>query len=272
MVAAGTAVILGVSADIGLALAERLLADGWAVIGIARSSARLGPVIERDMFHYEPCDPADRGDVESLTNQLNAAGWRWRLFISCIGTMRPIGRFFDVEFETWEASVAINAIHQLRVLHSVWPLRQTGMIVDVMFMAGGGTNNPMTNYSAYCMSKIALIKICELLDDEEPHVSPFIIGPGYVQTRIHRETLDAGARAGAALQKTLDFMAQPGTQMDEIYEHLKWCMAAGKGVAGGRNFSTVHDPWRDGGDDLTRALQGDSDALRLRRRQPKAGI
>lgn len=271
MSSVGTAIILGVSADIGLALAQRLLADGWGVIGLARSSERLGAVIERDGFRYEPCDPADKGAVANLAERLVASGCQWRLFISCIGTMTPIGRFFDLQFDSWEASVAINATDQLRVLHSLWPLRQTGLIVDIMFLAGGGTNNPMTNYSAYCMSKIALIKMCELLDDEEPLANPFIIGPGYVQTRIHRETLEAGPRAGAALQKTLDFMTQPGTQMDEIYQHLKWCMAAGKGVAGGRNFSTVHDPWRDGGSDLAHALQGDSDALRLRRRQPKAG-
>ena len=30
------------------------------------------------------------------------------------------------------------------------------------YSAGGGTNNPFTNYSAYCVSKIALIKMCEL--------------------------------------------------------------------------------------------------------------
>jgi len=270
MATQGTALILGVSADIGLALARRLLADGWDVIGLARSAARLEPLLGQPGFSFEPCDLADRKSVADLSARLAAQGRTWRLFISSVGTMTPIGRFFDLDFDAWEASVAINATGQLRVLHGVWPLRQAGVVADIMLMAGGGTNSPMTNYSAYCLSKIALIKMCELLDDEEPQANPFIIGPGYVETRIHQETLDAGARAGSALQKTLDFMTQPGTQMDEIYEHLKWCMAAGKSVAGGRNFSTVHDPWRDGGRDLAAALQGDGDALRLRRRQPKA--
>ena len=137
-----------------------------------------------------------------------------------------------------------------------------------MLMAGGGTNNPFTNYSAYCVSKIALIKMCELLDDEEPDLNMFIIGPGFVQTRIHQETLRAGEQAGDGYQKTVDFLETEGTSMDDIYANLKWCIEHGKPVAGGRNFSTVHDPWRDGGEALRQRLDDHPDAYRLRRAQP----
>ena len=56
-------------------------------------------------------------------------------------------------------SVVVNSTAQLRVLHAIWPCRQPGP--DIMLMAGGGTNNPFPNYSAYCVSKIMLIKMCE---------------------------------------------------------------------------------------------------------------
>ena len=51
-------------------------------------------------------------------------------------------------------------------------------------MAGGGTNNPFTNYSAYCVSKIALIKMCELIDDEYKNLNVFIIGPGLLKPKL----------------------------------------------------------------------------------------
>jgi NAD(P)-dependent dehydrogenase (short-subunit alcohol dehydrogenase family) len=140
-----------------------------------------------------------------------------------------------------------------------------------MLLAGGGTNNPMTNYSAYCAAKIALIKMCELIDDEEAGINAFIIGPGFVRTRIHEETLRAGAAAGAGLDKTRAFLATPGSSHDHIYSHMTWCIAQGRAVAGGRNFSTVHDPWRGGGAALAADLKLDPDAFRLRRRPTGAG-
>ena len=100
----------------------------------------------------------------------------WNLFVSAAGTMEPIAPFFSADFDVWEQSVTVNSTAQLRVLHGLWPQRSRDP-VDVMLMAGGGTNNPFTNYSAYCVSKIALIKMCELLDDEEDDLNIFIIGP-----------------------------------------------------------------------------------------------
>ena len=139
-----------------------------------------------------------------------------------------------------------------------------------MLLAGGGTNNPFRNYSAYCVSKIALIKMCELIDDEERDANVFVIGPGYTNTRIHEETLRAGpSAAGDGYYKTLALLKTRGTAIDEVYEHMQWCMRQGRTVAGGRNFSTVHDAWRDGGAALAENLRGDPDAFRLRRRLPQ---
>jgi NAD(P)-dependent dehydrogenase (short-subunit alcohol dehydrogenase family) len=263
-----TAVILGVTADIGRELAKRLLSDGWQIVGIGRTSERLGELKEMSGFHFISCDLADRETILSATHSLKQTGIEWDLFVSCAGTMEPIGPFFSLDFDAWENSIVTNLTAQLRVLHASWPFKRHGRMVDVMFMAGGGTNNPFPNYSAYCISKIALIKMCELIDDEERDVNAFIIGPGFVHTRIHEETLRAGAAAGAGLERTRNFLTTPGTSFDDIYRHMLWCMLAGRQVAGGRNFSTVHDLWRNGGKELLDSLRRDPDAYRLRRRQP----
>lgn len=262
-----TAFVLGASADIGLALSERLLRDGWSVTGTARDTARLEKFRGEAAFRALSCDLSQPASIAAMINSFAALQSSWDLFVSAAGTMEPIGGFFDLEFDDWEQSVIVNTTAQLRVLHGLWPYRNKAK-ADVMLMAGGGTNNPLPNYSAYCVSKIALIKMCELLDDEEDGLNVFIIGPGFVQTRIHEETLRAGSKAGDGYGKTVDFLATEGTSMDDIYDNLRWCVAQGKAVAGGRNFSTVHDPWRDGGNRLREQLENDDHAFRLRRAQP----
>lgn len=248
------AIILGITADIGRGLAKQLICDGWTVTGLGRDLERVGDLgvacIDINM--------EDSTSVASVFDQIS----QWDLFISAIGTMTPIGPFFDLDFDDWERSITVNLTAQLRVLHAIWPKR--ALRPNIMFFAGGGTNNAMPNYSAYCISKIALIKMVELIDDEAPETNIFINGPGFTRTRIHEETLAAGALAGQSFAKTQSFLrSDGGTSMDDIYKHMQWCMAH-PSAASGRNFSTVHDPWRDG-NKLASALEGQMNALRLRR-------
>lgn len=260
-----TAFILGVTADIGLGIARRLLDDGWRVVGTGRDPSRVSAMQDYAHFTFIPCDLADPVSVRDCALAFEAMALEWSLFVSAAGTMEPIGKFFDIDFDDWAGSIQINMTNQLRILHYLWPRRAAQP--QIMYMAGGGTNNPMRHYSAYCLSKIALIKMCELIDDEEPEANIFIIGPGYVRTRIHEETLRAGGKAGQAFDKTRQFLESDasGTSLDDIYAHLVWCMDQGRNVAGGRNFSTVHDPWRDKSSGLADKIRGQADAFRLRR-------
>ena len=75
-------------------------------------------------------------------------------------------------------------------------------------MAGGGTNNPFTNYSAYCVSKIALFKMCELLDDEYKNINTFIIGPGFTKTKTHKKLLKQEKKAGSNYLRVKKFLNQ----------------------------------------------------------------
>ena len=264
-----TAVVLGATADIGRGLAKRLLADGWRVIGVGRTLERLKDMATIPAFELHQCALTDKESVKALVSDLRAETIAWDLLVSSVGTMEPIGPFFNLDFDKWAESVDVNFIAQMRALHAFWPLRRAAEVVDVMLLAGGGTNNPFRNYSAYCVSKIALIKMCELIDNESADANMFIIGPGYTRTRLLEETLRAGPQAaGNEYYRTLALLEKPGTPIDEIYRQMRWCMMQGRGIAGGRNFSTVHDAWRDGGEELASALRENRDAFRLRRRQP----
>jgi NAD(P)-dependent dehydrogenase (short-subunit alcohol dehydrogenase family) len=264
-----TAIILGATADIGRHLAERLSSDNWNVVGIGRTALRLQELERIPNLKAYQCSIADGDDVERLAGEMRAAGYQWDLLVSCVGTTEPIGKFFEIDFDAWERSIVVNFTAQLRVLHALWPLRRPERIVDVMLLAGGGTNGTFPNYSAYCVTKIALIKMCELIHDEASDANAFIIGPGFTRTRIHEETLRAGPiAAGRSYDKVRAYLEEQGTSFDDIYEHMRWCMLRGRQVAGGRNFSTVHDRWRDGGEELANQLYDDPDAFRLRRRQP----
>ena len=262
-----TVFILGGSADIGVELARRYLDAGCNVALTYRKRGAIESLLDRANFAAIPCDVASPDSVAAAAIAFGKLNWRWDDFLSIVGTMEPIGKFFEVDFAKWSHSITVNTVGQLHALHALYGLRRHGDEVGAMFMAGGGTNNPFTNYSAYAASKLFLIKMAELLDDETPDLNMFVIGPGFVRTKIHGETLAAEASPGGNRQKTLDFLKTEGTSHGDIFACIEWCFAAGRAIVGGRNLSVVHDPWRGGGEALKRALAADPNMFKMRRRQ-----
>ncbi len=259
--------ILGASSDIGKALLVRYLQAGCQVGGTYRNLAAVDDLKNRRDLYLYYCSLNDAAGIAEAVRSFVGQVGGWDTFISSIGTEEPIGRFFDCNFDEWESSVVVNSTAQLRVLHQLYPYRCKGETCNVVFFAGGGTNNPFPSYSAYCISKILLIKMCELLDDENKDLNVFILGPGFVRTKIHKQTLDHRAVAGQNYERTVQFLRpdNPGTSFDDIYECINWAIGQGREVAGGRNFSVVHDPWRQAGARLVEQLRGDSNKFKLRR-------
>ena len=132
------------------------------------------------------------------------------------------------------------------------------------FSGGPGTNNAVTNFSALTLSKTMLLKSCELLHAENEDINAFIVGPGWTRTKTHDAILSDPHVSEEKRQGTLDFLSSnSGTSMDDIYDCIRWLSEAGRAVAGGRNFSVVHDHW--GSDELAQELSNDFDMYKLRR-------
>ena len=260
-----TVLILGIASDIGRELAVRFARDGWRVIGTHRGAPRGAPAgVDWTLLQ---CDLSSRESVDSAISAYRKCDVRWDFLILAAGTEEPIGPFFETDSNTWESGFSVNSLAPLRFLRGVHALRNTGAPASVAMFAGAGTNAAAPAYSAYCASKILLIKMCELLDAECRDTSFFIVGPGIVRTKIHDQTLAAGEKGGANLQKVESFLKSddPGTSHEDIFACLKWCLEAGKATVGGRNISLVNDEWRNGGIPLALALNNDTNLYKLRR-------
>lgn len=264
---AGSVFIAAISSDIGRRLAEMYRERGCQVVGTYRSAEHLESLREDPDIHLLPCDLSQPDSIEAAARQLAALDRPWERFISAVGQLSPIGSFFDCAIDDWAASVTLNSVAQLRLLHAVFPHRREGVRSKVAFLVGGGINGSFTNYSAYCLGKMMLVKMCELLDDEYPDLHPVAVGTGWVNTRIHRQTLDASARAGANYRRTLEFLSsgEQGTSCEDIFDCIEWCFTADPRRTSGRNFSVVHDRWKTDPERLLRLLSDDADMFKLRR-------
>ncbi|MCX5713158.1 MAG: SDR family NAD(P)-dependent oxidoreductase [Candidatus Omnitrophica bacterium] len=259
--------ILGIGSDIGQSLAARYLSEGCNVTGAYRHKNSLKGFLSGRDRSLIRCDIESKSNIKRCLNRYKKSSKPWDVFISCVGSLEPIGKFFECDFDRWERSVNVNSIAQLRFLRLIYPYRRKGKPCHVVFFAGGGTNKSLTNYSAYCASKIFLIKMCELLDDENRDLNVFIIGPGWARTKIHNQTMGSRLRSDRTYQLTDKFLRSqnPGTGYGDIYDCINWCIGRGSRVAGGRNISVLHDDWQKRGASLARQLRADPDKFKLRR-------
>ena len=251
-------IILSISADIGNALAERRLAAGHRVSGTFRSESDATRRLADQgatLFH---ADFAYSASVTVACQQFEP----WDELIVAVGTLEPVGLFEDTDFGDWIQSLQINLIQQLHAVHSLLPIRNGN--ASLLFFAGGGSNGAPVRNSAYTLSKIALTKTTELLAAEMPDLRVTIVGPGWVKTKIHEETLRAGEQAGQGLQDTMTRLETDNfVPMDDVLDCIDWLHRQPRDAVSGRNFSVAHDAW--GNDALSTALAGNPNFYKLRR-------
>ena len=260
------AVVISSSSDIGAAMCRRWVDGGWQVFGTYRTESDVVSNLKSLGVEQVYCDLSDDNSVEKACGEIKTAVSSWDVLVLCPGSQDPVGSFQDCDFDKWATSISVNFISQMRIVHDLLPYRNPDSKngACVLFFAGGGTNNATVNYSAYTISKIALIKMCELLDAEVPEVRFTIVGPGWVKTKIHEATLTAKDRAGDNYEKTVSKLSgEECTPMVDVLDCCDWLIDSPREVMGGRNFSVVFDEW--GSDYLAQILRKETNMYKLRR-------
>ena len=261
------AIIISASSDIGAAMSLRWMSRGWSVYGTYRTEATLVNTLRSRGVKLVRCDLADRNSIINACSRLAGESPEWDVLVIAPATQDPVGPFLELDFDQWEDSILVNFTAQMRIIHSLIPTRRQNSELEpcVLLFAGGGTNNAPVNYSGYIISKIAQIKMCELLDAEIPSVRFVIVGPGWVKTKIHESTLIAGSRlSGDNYQRTMEMLhGDKLTSMDEVLDCCDWLIKSPREQISGRNFSVVYDSW--GSQELSSQLEWDADMYKLRR-------
>lgn len=179
-------VITGTSRGIGKHLALRFLDEGYGVIGISRSSS---PIDHPDYQEYL-VDLGDMDQVKALCTEIRdqpVAG-----LINNAGIHGPIGSFENAPLDAWLNTFNINLFGAAGLAQACVPAlrRRNGFII---FLSGGGSAFPRVNYSAYGVSKCAVIRLAEVLALElDPKVLVYCIAPGPNRTGLLTETRESG--------------------------------------------------------------------------------
>jgi len=258
--------IIGVNSGIGEALAIRYAQKGAMIIGTYRKSPSTICSSVENIVSYK-LDISNPKNIDSFHDYLANTRFNWDIIIFSVGVLEPIGNFLDTDFSQWEKSFSTNFFGQLQLMHGVRKL--ANLNATAIFFTGGAPGGVLKNYSSYSIAKIGLTKMVEYLDAEDHEIKYSIVGPGWVDTKIHEQTIKSQDNSGSNLERTKLFLKnkEKGTTFNDIYDCINWIDSRNKKVVGGRNFSVVWDSWGDraGSNELEDDLINNIDLYKMRR-------
>ncbi len=178
---------VGARTGIGEYLANKLQAQGHDVLRISRSASGADSLAS---------------DVSSFLNMkfclsglsLIRPSWKYAdAMIFTAGTQGPIGRASNVNVDEWDKTVDVNLkgfFHAFRAFYEL--LRNSSHGGKIIAISGGGSTSSRPRFSAYAAAKCGLVRLVEVLADEEPGMQINAIAPGAIFTQMTREVLSAG--------------------------------------------------------------------------------
>lgn len=184
------ALVTGASRGLGLALARRLAAEGWALV----IDARGGPALEAaasdlsllTTVHAVAGDVADEHHRRELMGAVDRLGGIDALVLnaSVLGPS-PQPRLADYPLDVLAHVYAVNTLAPLRLVQLTLPrLRAGGRIVAV---TSDAAVEPYEGWGGYGSSKAALEQLMAVLAAEHPELRVHRFDPGDMNTQLQAE-------------------------------------------------------------------------------------
>ena len=241
-------VLSGSSTGIGRALAERLLARGHHVWGLARSDQSDFVAKHSGNFHASRCDVSDWAQVERVVAEAAARWPHLDGLVTCAGIHGAIGRTLAVDPARWSAAVRTDldgTFHTLRGFGAL--LAQAPRRAKVVCFSGGGATKARANFSAYAAAKAGIVRLVETIAAEE-HAHPLDINalaPGTINTRLTDEIITLGPAivGNAEFEAAQNQKSSGGASLATALALVEWLLSPDSDGISGRLLSAPWDPW-----------------------------
>ncbi|MGP0053506.1 MAG: SDR family NAD(P)-dependent oxidoreductase [Solirubrobacteraceae bacterium] len=263
---AGTRVLVtGGSMGIGLEVSRELARRGARVVIAARGMDAIHAGLAtldgtgHEGLHLDVSD--DAGWREAI-DAIDAAGPLHGL-VAAAGVLGPIGPIEDVDPCAMIQTLEVNLVGTMLALHYAVP-RLVETAGRAVTFSGGGATSPLPRLDAYAASKAAVVRVTENVA-AAGHVEVNCVAPGFVATRMHEKTIEAGPAAAGAdyYRRTQLELEAGGFPASEAAELVCFLLSADARGISGRLLSAQWDRWREA--EFRARLRADPSLATLRR-------
>jgi NAD(P)-dependent dehydrogenase (short-subunit alcohol dehydrogenase family) len=247
------AIITGGNKGIGREIALAYAREGCSIVLAARDQKGLretAAFIQKETGAealWFAVDITQRPSLEAMVRAATARFQRIDILVNAAAMVGPIGPFETCDETEWEKTIAVNVLGTYAAIRSVIPTmiaQKRGAIIN---FAGGGAFGARERFSAYSVSKAAVVRLTDAAAHElrDHGITVNGISPGQVNTAMF-DTMVAAGRESVGEKGWAEFEQRRRTGGDPIGEVARFALflvsEEGRKITG-RVMSVQWDPW-----------------------------
>jgi len=245
-------IITGGGRGIGQKVAKRLALEGAYVNLLSRTEKQLRDTkVEIDKNGGRACiypvDVTDnKGIIQTVETIINKVG-SVDILINNAGIEGPCGPVWEIGADEWWKCVDVNLRGAFLCIHAVLPYmisQKQGRIINMASITG---EKPYPFNSAYSLSKMALIRLSEILalESQQFGIKVFSIHPGRIDTSMTRSVINKTKQENWWAKIFISYYSKSEYVTTELVENLIIKLAMGEADSLSGHFITVFDDISD---------------------------
>jgi NAD(P)-dependent dehydrogenase (short-subunit alcohol dehydrogenase family) len=245
-------VITGGSKGIGRGIAQHLFDQGAQVVICSRNHDEVISVareIDKDGTRCVgiAADVSLPDDAKKVIECARTHFGKIDVLINNAGTIGEANLFENTDLTRWNETIATNLFGTVNMSHAVIPYMKekgAGTIINLAG-AGIGSKNPLTHFSSYFTSKMAVAGFTEVIAKElsGSNICVNAIAPGAINTNITDYVLQEGKeKVGEAMYiKTLKQKEEGGDSLQNVYTLIDFLVSDESRNVSGKVLSAKWD-------------------------------
>jgi len=248
------AIVTGGSRGIGRAVAEAFLRNGERVAIAARTQSELSRTLSElgslGEIIGRRTDVGHEAEVRDLVRSTISEFGSVDILVNAAAIQQPIGPFAEVNLKDWSRNIHTNLFGTAACCRAVLPYMIAARRGKIVNFSGGGAHHSRPNFSAYGVSKAAIVRLTEVLADEVAvhGIQVNAVSPGAIRTRMIEEILACGPEKGGREYELVKSKALKKNGFDSLASAVELVLylasEASDGITG-KVLSAVWDPWRE---------------------------
>ncbi|MFH1657317.1 MAG: SDR family oxidoreductase [bacterium] len=268
-----TAIITGAGGGIGSAIATTLAKEGCNLVLIDRTKETLDRV-SKELEKYdceflaEACDIREKKEIDEAVSKAFKKFSQIDILVNAAGVQGPLGPFINNEADKWIETINVNLNGTMLFIKAVLPIMTEQGFGKIINFSGGGAFNPRPNFSAYAVSKAAVVRLTETLAEElkEKNIQVNAIAPGGVNTEMLERALEAGpAAVGNKFYEKAKKQKEEGGDSPQLAADLILFLCSEKSYnLSGKAIHAKLDNWREWDEEkISKIMSSDLYTLRI---------
>ena len=210
-------------------------------------------------------DISSTKEVNTLYKVFRESGLTLHALINVAGVQPPIGAFEQLDPDDWDRNLSINLSGTVNMIRGALPFFKSAEGGKIINFSGGGATSSRPNFSAYAVSKTAVVRLTEILAEElrEYNIDVNAVAPGAINTGMLDEIIEAGARAGDEHERARKRKSEGGDPIERIVDLCRFLISSESNGITGKLLSAIWDDYKSTA--FLKRLKEDPDFCTLRR-------